>query len=160
MTKTENYNYGGVSVALRWLLWLVPFWLLAMMPLLERWHPGRWGRGLCVLAVVPEHVLGMVSAERPVEAALVVQPADQRRLDRLFRSSARRKPPPYHSWIRTLPATTDDAPQADYWIEFAGLDGDGQLTRLRLADAGGVEVDGRQRSTHRRHPDDGRSAAT
>ncbi|MEM7810137.1 MAG: hypothetical protein AAF532_01485 [Planctomycetota bacterium] len=25
-TRFENYNYGGVSVALRWVLWLVPLW--------------------------------------------------------------------------------------------------------------------------------------
>jgi hypothetical protein len=36
MTKTENYNYGGVSVALRWMLWLTPFWLLAIVPALDR----------------------------------------------------------------------------------------------------------------------------
>lgn len=40
LTKTENYNYGGVSVALRWTLWLTPFWLLAMIPLLNK--IGRW----------------------------------------------------------------------------------------------------------------------
>jgi hypothetical protein len=36
LSKTENYNYGGVSVALRWTLWLVPFWLLAMIPVFNR----------------------------------------------------------------------------------------------------------------------------
>ena len=39
LTRTENYNYGGNSVALRWMLWLSPFWWLAMVPALR--HSGR-----------------------------------------------------------------------------------------------------------------------
>lgn len=29
LTRTQNYNYGGNSVGLRWMLWLSPFWWLA-----------------------------------------------------------------------------------------------------------------------------------
>ena len=36
LTRTENYNYGGNSVGLRWMLWLSPFWWIAMVPALER----------------------------------------------------------------------------------------------------------------------------
>ncbi|MEZ5948223.1 MAG: hypothetical protein R3C12_03110 [Planctomycetaceae bacterium] len=36
LKRTENYNYGGVSVALRWVLWLIPFWLLAVAEWLQR----------------------------------------------------------------------------------------------------------------------------
>src|SRR5690606_28976743 len=53
----------------------------------------------------------------------------------------------FHTWIRLVPDSDDPAPLADYWIEFSGLDGDGQLVRLRLADAGGVEVDDRRGRT-------------
>ncbi len=35
LTRTENYNYGGNSVGLRWMLWLTPFWWIAMVPVLE-----------------------------------------------------------------------------------------------------------------------------
>lgn len=35
LSRTENYNYGGNSFGLRWMLWLTPFWWLAMVPLLE-----------------------------------------------------------------------------------------------------------------------------
>lgn len=35
LTRTENYNYGGNSVGLRWMLWLSPFWWIAMVPVLE-----------------------------------------------------------------------------------------------------------------------------
>lgn len=36
LTRTQNYNYGGNSVGLRWMLWLSPFWWTAMVPALER----------------------------------------------------------------------------------------------------------------------------
>ena len=36
LTRTQNYNYGGNSVGLRWMLWLSPFWWIAMVPVAER----------------------------------------------------------------------------------------------------------------------------
>ena len=42
LTRTENYNYGGRSCALRWMLWLVPFWLLALIPVCEKWKSSKW----------------------------------------------------------------------------------------------------------------------
>lgn len=36
LTRTQNYNYGGNSVGLRWMLWLSPFWWIAMVPAMER----------------------------------------------------------------------------------------------------------------------------
>ena len=36
LTRTENYNYGGVSVALRWMLWLTPLWAVLMIAALGR----------------------------------------------------------------------------------------------------------------------------
>lgn len=35
LSRTENYNYGGNSVALRWMLWLTPFWWMALVPVLD-----------------------------------------------------------------------------------------------------------------------------
>jgi len=37
LSRTENYNYGGNSVGLRWMLWLSPFWWLALSAALERY---------------------------------------------------------------------------------------------------------------------------
>lgn len=41
LTRTQNYNYGGNSVALRWMLWLVPLWLIAMVPVFDEWGSRR-----------------------------------------------------------------------------------------------------------------------
>jgi len=35
LTRTQNYNYGGNTAALRWMLWLTPFFWFAMLPVLE-----------------------------------------------------------------------------------------------------------------------------
>ncbi len=42
LTRTQNYNYGGNSVGLRWMLWLVPLWLIAMIPAFDTWGSRRW----------------------------------------------------------------------------------------------------------------------
>lgn len=41
LTRTQNYNYGGNSVALRWMLWLTPLWLVAMLPVFDAWGSRR-----------------------------------------------------------------------------------------------------------------------
>lgn len=48
LTRTQNYNYGGNSVGLRWMLWLSPFWWIAMVPVLEKFSR----RGVHVFALI------------------------------------------------------------------------------------------------------------
>ncbi|MGI8979768.1 MAG: hypothetical protein ACR2FY_11140 [Pirellulaceae bacterium] len=42
-------NYSGFSTCLRWLLWLVPLWLLIMLPAADRLAVSRLGRGAAVV---------------------------------------------------------------------------------------------------------------
>jgi hypothetical protein len=42
----SSRNYGGSTSNLRWLMWLSPFWLLAMTPVADALAARRWGRGL------------------------------------------------------------------------------------------------------------------
>jgi hypothetical protein len=42
-------NYGGGTSGPRWFFWLVPLWLLTMVPEADRWGRGRWSRGLAYL---------------------------------------------------------------------------------------------------------------
>lgn len=65
LTRTANYNYGGNSVALRWMLWLTPLWWLAMVPVLEaiRQRP-FWLRTAIVLLAVSS-VSALWSADTP-----------------------------------------------------------------------------------------------
>lgn len=61
LTRTQNYNYGGNSVALRWMLWLSPLWLFAMIPVFDTWGSRRGFQVLstCLLA------MSVVSASLP-----------------------------------------------------------------------------------------------
>lgn len=61
LTRTQNYNYGGNSVALRWMLWLVPLWLIAMIPVFDTWGSRRGFQivSTCLLA------MSVVSASLP-----------------------------------------------------------------------------------------------
>lgn len=42
----KSNNYGGMTSCLRWLLWLTPFWLIAMAPRCDRLANIRWARWL------------------------------------------------------------------------------------------------------------------
>jgi len=41
MIRTGNYNYGGNTSTLRWLMWLVPIWTLSLIPVLDRFANRR-----------------------------------------------------------------------------------------------------------------------
>lgn len=48
LSRTQNYNYGGNSAALRWMLWLTPFWWFALLDPVDRLiqsGKGRWISG-------------------------------------------------------------------------------------------------------------------
>jgi hypothetical protein len=51
-----NRNYGGWTAGPRWLIWLTPFLLLAMLPAVDWLAPRRWGRilayGLLAISVI------------------------------------------------------------------------------------------------------------
>ena len=49
LTRTANYNYGGTSVALRWMLWLAPLWAVSLVPLADRFAGRRRFRGPAAL---------------------------------------------------------------------------------------------------------------
>ena len=44
-------NYGGSTQGLRWLFWLIPFWLATLPPGVEGGQERRWLRWLVLLAL-------------------------------------------------------------------------------------------------------------
>jgi len=62
MTRTQNYNFGGVSCALRWALWLTPFWIVALIPVLDRF--GSSGKFRILTAGLA--MVSMYSAWQPI----------------------------------------------------------------------------------------------
>ena len=64
LTRTPNYNYGGNSVGLRWMLWLSPFWWIAIAPAVERIKT-RTSRVLCGMLLLVSIVSVSWSLDRP-----------------------------------------------------------------------------------------------
>lgn len=55
--KWQTYgNYGGLTCGLRWVFWLAPLWLLAMLPAVDALAARAWTRGLA-LALLAVSVL-------------------------------------------------------------------------------------------------------
>lgn len=140
LTKTEHYNYGGVSVALRWLLWLAPFWLLALIPLLDRWGDRWWLRGVAGLSLA----VSVFSAWYPFDGPWK-QPWAFQWMERAgwidYRDPPPRFPRPVQSWVYRLPEGNER--QEDYWIELATINPGTAQEVLRLEDGGPADVGGR-----------------
>lgn len=53
LRQTQSYNYGGVTSGLRWTFWLIPFWLLGLVPVVDRFAEQAWFRllGSLLLAI-------------------------------------------------------------------------------------------------------------
>jgi len=138
LTRTAHYNYGGVSVALRWLLWLTPFWLLAMAPVLDRVidrSSFRWFTGVILAG-------SMVSAWYPIDGPWK-HPWLYTVMEDVGWIHYGEPPPkfdrPVNSWIGRLPEGPLDE---DYWVEFAAPVADGSEIHIRLADGGPETVGG------------------
>lgn len=41
LRQTHSYNYGGSTSGLRWAFWLIPLWLVALVPALDAWGGRR-----------------------------------------------------------------------------------------------------------------------
>jgi hypothetical protein len=67
LSRTENYNYGGNSAALRWMLWLSPFWWLAIVPVMQSAGRWRWSLAGCLLLI--SIVSAQWSQQRPWRAS-------------------------------------------------------------------------------------------
>ncbi|WP_164103761.1 hypothetical protein [Candidatus Laterigemmans baculatus] len=58
-------NYGGVSVAFRWLLWLVPLWLWLAIPAVAAMQRSRWGRAVCGVLLIGSTFSVFAALENP-----------------------------------------------------------------------------------------------
>ncbi len=151
LTRTQNYNFGGVSCALRWSLWLTPLWLLALIPPLDAVAKRRPLQFLATLLLVAS----TFSAWQPIP-----NPWQQPWLfDRLedwgwidYREEPAPLPRPLWTWFASLPEATD-ATAEPTWIEFESFTPDGHTARRRLtsrpdATRGFVAIDIFQSDTH------------
>ncbi|MAX35517.1 MAG: hypothetical protein CME33_02995 [Gimesia sp.] len=129
LSRTDNYNYGGNSAALRWMLWLTPFWLISMIPLLDELSEKRWLKGLGMLCL-----LGSVfSAHHPLH-----NPWRAPWIYTMFEQAGwinYKQPPPARertltTWLASIPEPTPEIPEP--FVEYSGPANDGRLVKLRI----------------------------
>ncbi|MEZ6056033.1 MAG: hypothetical protein R3C01_04945 [Planctomycetaceae bacterium] len=132
LTRVENYNYGGNSVALRWMLWLVPFWLIALIPALELVLQRKWLR----VGVVALLAGSMFSAWFPWNGPWTspwLYSLMERRGWIDYSDPEPQFERPVHSWLFQIPEGELDP---DYWVELESIDGEGLASRMRIVDGG------------------------
>jgi hypothetical protein len=126
LTRTQNYNYGGNTFGLRWMIWLVPFWTLSLVPALEQLSRKR-GRLILVLCLLAGSVFSSVAAARNPWASSWL--FDQMEQAGWIDYS---NPPPKFSFDRELHTIFAELPEeAGTWIEFASADRSGGFSRQR-----------------------------
>ena len=133
LLKTENYNYGGVSVALRWMQWLAPAWVLVMIPAIEVLGRNRFGRIFTLLTLALSVVSAWCPSDGPWRPSSLL--TFMERAGWVDYSDPRPAlPRPVHSWIYTIP----DGMQADpeYWIELTTDSPTQGPETLRVSDGG------------------------
>ncbi|AMV22240.1 hypothetical protein [Planctomyces sp. SH-PL14] len=141
MLQPEHYNFGGKSQALRWMLWVTPFWGLALLPALDLFCQARWSRGPVLLAFGLSAFSAWYPADGPWTSPWIYSLME--RWKWIDYSDLRPPlPRPISSWIYTLPETA--GPDPDYWTELESLSADGVRQVLRLEDAGPFETMGRR----------------
>lgn len=146
MTKTENYNYGGVSVALRWTLWLIPFWILAIIPLLNRCGNSIFLKVPAIAFLCVSLFSAWYPANSPWTQPWLYHVMNAREWEDGTKWIDYSSPKPkfdhkVYSWIGAVPSGERNA---DYWITLEAHNPDGSTDSIHLQDAG-PGVDGKRR---------------
>ena len=114
MTRTQNYNYGGVSCGLRWALWLVPLWLVALVPVLDRFAGSRAMRVLAFMLAFVSMFSAWQPIDNPWRQPWLFQWMETRGwID--YSDPPLTLPKPLWSWFASIPKTHDGEPA---WTEF------------------------------------------
>ena len=114
-TRTSNYNYGGNTFGLRWMIWLTPFWVLAMVPTLERFAARRTGLVISLMLLGVSVYSAESASRNPWSSSWLFQQMEQAGWVDYS------DPPPefpfkrdLHTWFATLPNENADSA----WVEF------------------------------------------
>ena len=130
LTRTQNYNYGGVSCALRWSLWLTPFWLLALIPLLDATANSITMKSIASLLLAASVVSAWLPVPNPWQQPWLFRRLEERGwID--YHEEPTPLPRPLWTWFASLPEIPESAAESP-WIEFASSAANGQTSKLRL----------------------------
>jgi hypothetical protein len=151
LTRTKNYNYGGVSCGLRWAVFLTPLWVASLAVALDRLacFPRAIG-GLSLIALTVSTYSAWEPLGRPWQQPWLFRVGEQRGWFN-YQSPLQNLPRPLYGWITELPGT-----DAAAWQEFRRTDAIGGPETLRLEQQPDESVGGRTLAViavERRHRD-------
>jgi hypothetical protein len=107
LSRTQNYNYGGNSSALRWMLWLTPFWWYGMIPALQRYGKRTSGLLMCVALLVPSIYSPLYSLTTPWQPCWIYTQMQQAGwID--YSTTVAAFDPPRYSVVGIIAADADD----------------------------------------------------
>ena len=137
LSRTENYNYGGNTFGLRWIIWLCPLWILSLLPALTIIVRCRWSLVVTSGLLLVSCYSSQLAARNPwAESWLFHQMEQAGWIDYS-------DPPPELPFNRKLHTWFADIPGPDHaggWIEFAapvaGFNQSLGGERLRVSDLG------------------------
>jgi len=139
MTRTQNYNFGGVSCALRWAIWLIPFWLLALVPVLDSTFRSTSIRIIATTLLA----VSMFSAWLPIDNPWQ-QPWLFRAMERWswidYRDDPSTLPRTLWTWFPSIPQFSKNSDEFP-WVEFSSQQPDGSVSRRRMTLRSPVSLD-------------------
>lgn len=139
LTRTQNYNYGGVSVALRWALWLVPFGLASTLPIVAALKKRGWGVVLMLLLAGASITSAWLPAGNAWQQPwLFTWMAQRGWID--YRQATPPLAAPLMTWFASIPA-------GDASATWQSISPDGQRETLTLSTTGEVKTSGDVRYT-------------
>ena len=140
LSRTANYNYGGNTAGLRWVFWLIPFWLIAILPLFDRFAKRTWFIGLAGVFFIASVYSTASATPNPWKPSwLYSLMKEWEWID--YDTRPPELPRRLTTWFSTLPPVDEKKPA---WIEFSSPAPDGTLTILRLEDGGRLKEQDRQ----------------
>lgn len=128
MTRTQNYNYGGVSCGLRWAIWLIPLWILATSPVLDLWGRIRPLRFVTLLLLSVSIYSAWEPIDNPWRHPWLFQLMEARGWINYSEPRVKLERPLW-TWFESIPQLEADE---SGWIEFTSLQPGLPAKRIRL----------------------------
>ena len=129
MTKTEHYNFGGVTVALRWLVWLIPMWLVTLAGWLSQVKLSRSLLTLWLVLLVPSIISAWNPWIGPWRHPWLFQVMDKAGWIDQYREKVTPFEKPLKTWFTSLPSSQQQLP---YWALYRSVDVTGQVMTMKL----------------------------
>lgn len=138
LTRTQNYNYGGVSCGLRWAIFLTPLWVVSLAVALDRFTSRpKIVAPLALIAFAVSVYSAWEPLGRPWQQPWIFRWGEQHGWFN-YHTPVPDLPRPLFGWIAELPQS-----DAAAWIEYRRVDGLGTPETLRLTQQPDETVAGR-----------------